>query len=132
MLEELIKEDGLTNKIYKMTTDKFDKTQTIMRHIDTQINKNISEGKNISEIIEYLNDKRMKFEKVLENCKDSEVRYKFLFTHNKVCVKRILDFYYIETLAFNYEEYKNYPLKKLFSLVQLRDKLVNNFSVELN
>lgn len=106
-----------------MTLQKFDKVDTITKHIDGIIFKNISEGKSISEIIELINDKRTKFEKVIQNCNKSETRYKYLYTHNRVCEKRILDFYYIENLAFNYKEYREYSLKKLFSLIQLRDKI---------
>lgn len=107
-----------------MTVQKFDKVDTITKHIDGLIIKSITqEGKNISEIIEFLNDKRMKFEKVIENCEKTEIRYKYLFTHNRICEKRILDFYFIENLTYNYKEYNDYDLKKLFSLIQLRDKI---------
>jgi hypothetical protein len=113
-----------------ITTDKFDKTENIMRYIDGQITKCLSEGKDIFEVVEFLRSKKMKFEVALQNCKPGEVRYKFLYTHNKVCEKRILDFYYIEALVFNYEVYQEYSLKKMFNLIQFRDKIsADKFSV---
>jgi len=106
-----------------MIIPKFNKTETVLTHIDTQITKWISEGKNTEAIIEELRAKIDKFSITIKNCSKIEARYKYLYTHNKVCEKRILDMLYAQTLMFNYYEYANYPTKKIFGLIKLRDKI---------
>jgi hypothetical protein len=106
-----------------MIIPKFNKTETILTHIDTQISKWILEGKNTEAIIGELRAKIDKFSITMEKCSKIEARYKYLYTHNKVCEKRILDMMYAQTLMFNYYEYAVYPTKKLFSLIKFRDKI---------
>ena len=108
-----------------MTFDKFDRTETILRHIDNLIVKWISEGKNFDSILIELKSKLEKFENTISNCKEDETRYKYLYTHNKVCRKRITDILYAKTLMFNYEEFSKYSSSKMFGLIKLRDKLTN-------
>lgn len=104
--------------------EKFDKTSTILNHIDNQIIKYISEGKNLDMVISELRSKLEKFEITIRNITNkSEVRYKYLYTHNQACKKRILDIMYAKTLMFNYDEYSSYSYKKIFNLIKLRDKI---------
>ena len=129
-LEILKKEVGPinTNKMIP----KFNKTETILTHIDTQITKWISEGKNTDAIIEELRAKIDRLSITIAKCSKSESRYKYIYTHNKVCEKRIQDMLYIQTLMFNYFEYAVYPNNKLFSLIKFRDKIApDKFIVEV-
>jgi hypothetical protein len=115
-----------------MEIEKFNKTETVLRHIDNQIIRMISEGKSIDSIIIELQLKITKFETTIETCNKTEARYRYLYTHNKVCMKRILDLMYAKTLKSNYDEYSIYPNSKIFGLIKLRDKIVpEKFIVEL-
>ncbi len=108
------------------------RTTTVLRYIDSTISKFISEDSDINTIIEKLDWKISKFEKVLSNCKENEVRYKYVLTHNKVCLKRIDDLTYAKKLMNSYEEYSNYSISKIFKLIQFRDKFGDKFVVNLD
>jgi hypothetical protein len=114
-----------------MTLQKFNKTETVLRHIDAQIIKMISESKSLDTIIKELQEKIFKFEKTIDTCNKSEARYKYLYTHNKVCMKRIFDLMYAKKLMFNYSEYSKYSNTKIFNLIKLRDKISEKFVVEI-
>jgi hypothetical protein len=132
MLEILKKEVGPIN-IEKMTIQKFNKTEMILAHIDTQITKWISEGKNTDVIIEELRAKIDRLSITIANCSKTESRYKYIYTHNKVCEKRIEDMLYIQTLMIKYYEYAVYPNNKLFNLIKFRDKIApEKFIVEFS
>jgi len=113
--------------------ENFNKTQTILNHIDNQINKYLIEGKNLDMILSELRSKLEKFEITISNITNkSETRYKYLYTHNQVCRKRILDIMYAQTLMFNYSEYAGYSYRKIFNLVKFRDKIgPDKFVVEV-
>ena len=113
--------------------EKFNKTQTILNHIDSQINKYLTDGKNLDMILSELRSKLEKFEITISNITNkSETRYKYLYTHNQVCKKRILDIMYAQTLMFNYSEYAGYSYRKIFNLIKFRDKIVpDKFVVEI-
>jgi len=132
MLEILKKEDGLIN-IKKMVIQKFNKTETILTHIDLQITKWISEGKSLDMILSDLLSKLEKFEITIKNITNkSETRYKYLYTHNEVCRKRIFDIMYAQTLMSNYNEYAEYSYRKIFNLIKFRDKIIpDKFVVEV-
>jgi hypothetical protein len=132
MLEILKKEAGPTN-IKKMTIPKFNKTETILTHIDIQIIKWISEGKSLDMILSELHTKLERFEITINNITNkSETRYKYLYTHNQVCRKRIFDIMYAQTLMSNYNEYAEYSYRKIFNLIKFRDKIIpNKFVVEV-
>lgn len=107
----------------------YDKTEIVFKHIDTIIGSLIREGKNYDQILDSLDLKVEKFKKILKTCKKEETRYKFILTHNKVCEKRIFDFNYAKTLVSNYDEYETYSVDKMFKLIKLRDKIVDDFKV---
>lgn len=109
-----------------------DRTTTVIRYVDSSIAKFISEGHDINIVIEKLTWKISTFEKVLSSCKENEARYKYVFTHNKVCSKRINDLIYAKELMNSYEEYSKYSTSKIFRLIQFRDKLIDKFVVNLD
>ncbi len=116
-----------------MTIQKFDKTETVLNHCDRQIHKAIAEGKSFDFIIADLKDKYKKFQKVRQNCDSDQVRYKYLYTLTRVYKKRIKDLYDAKGLSRRFEEYSNYSQKKLFNLIQFRDKLSpRKFSVTIS
>lgn len=109
-----------------------ERTNTVLRHIDSVISKLISDGVDIDLLIEKLEEKLSKFEKTIANCNESEVRYKYIFTHNEVCRKRISDLIYAKSLMYSYDEYSEYSYMKLFNLIKFKDKFGDKFIVNIN
>lgn len=109
-----------------------ERTNTVLRHIDSTIVKLISDGTDIDSLVSKLEDKLSKFEKTITNCNPNEVRYKYVFTHNEVCRKRINDLMYAKQLMDEYDEYSKYSTSKIFKLIQFRDKLFNPFVVSID
>jgi hypothetical protein len=108
------------------------KTKVVMNHIDGLITQMISKGDSTNQIIQNLEAKIQKFDSALKDVSKTEIRYKYLHTHNLVCKKRISDMFYIETLVYNYSEYQEYSLSKLFNLIKFRDKIIfKEFIVEV-
>lgn len=125
MLDQLKKGDG--------PMEKTNKTKTVSKHVDSQICKFISEGKNLEMIIQELILKLDKFETTMSAIADkSGMRYIYLYTYNQVGKKRISDLMYAQTLMINYDEYSRYSFMKIFNLIKLRDKIgPNKFTVEI-
>ena len=98
------------------------KTETILRYIDTQVDKMLTDGKSFDAVISELNKKVEKFSITLKNC-DSPATYKNINALVEVCKKRIDDILYAKSLQFNYYEYAVYPTVKLFKLIKFKDKL---------
>ena len=107
-------------------------TKTILRYIDTQVDKMLSDGKSFDAVISELNKKVERFSITLKNC-DSPATYKNISALVEVCKKRIDDILYAKTLQFNYYEYAVYPTTKLFKLIKFKDKLSPiKFEVEVD
>lgn len=119
-----------------MVFKRFDKTELILRNVDTIVLTNAYDSDksiSIEDIIKVLEDKIIKNDQNMKSCKETDIRYKYLFTHTKCCEKRIQDLKYMNTLRDNYDEYSKYKLLKLFNLIKLKDKLqFNKFSVSID
>jgi hypothetical protein len=124
MLDQLKKGGGPMEKV--------NKTNTVFNHVDHQISKFISEGKNLEVIIRELILKIEKFETIISDISKSGMRYIYLYTYIQVGKKRISDLMYAQTLMINYDEYYGYSFMKIFNLIKLRDKIgPDKFLVEI-
>ena len=96
-----------------------------LKHIDTQINIMVNKSQDVDSILGELKNKIIKFNNILSNLdiEKDMIRYNFISTHIDVCNKRVEDFNFIKYLKFNFVEYSEYKLDKLFRLINLRDKL---------
>jgi hypothetical protein len=96
-----------------------------LKHIDTQINIMVNKSHDVDSILGELKNKIIKFNNILSNLdiEKDMIRYNFISTHIDVCNKRVEDFNFIKYLKFNFVEYSEYKLDKLFRLINLRDKL---------
>ena len=101
-----------------------DKTLIVTRYIDNLIQKDISDGRSFSDIVNTLQMKIEKFEKTLQFTNETETRFHYLTTHNKVCNKRINDLNFIQSKSSEIEFYKSLNQFKKFELIKLRDKLL--------
>ena len=103
----------------------FNKVDVVLKFVDTRISKMISDGKNFDYIISELELSHDRFksdmDKIMEN--GVNTRYKYLFTHNEVIKKRITDIKFAKTLMYNYAEFGEYNLEKVFNLVKFREKI---------
>lgn len=110
----------------------FDKTESVMKVIDSQIAQVISNGGQYKEVFDFLEGKKSKFDEIIQNLNPGETRYKFLVTHRAICEKRYDDFLFVFGLARSVSEFSDYSLDKVFKFIKLRDKLSKSkFTVKL-
>ncbi len=98
-----------------------DKSKICFSHIDTQIENYLKKDKDINYIKTELENKIVRFENMLKEISEGQPRYYFLKTHNCVCKKRIEDFELIERIESKF----NLDLLKMFHLIKLRDRILN-------
>lgn len=109
----------------------YDKTPVVLNTVDSQISKMISNGLDIDQIIISLDKKVSTFDKTLEEIPKEQSRYRLLYTHNRICQKRIKDFNFVKSLIDNFDVYSGFEVEKMFSLIKLKDKIgKEKFSVQ--
>lgn len=116
--------NGVVTVTGNQTLPKFDKVDTMSKHIDSKVLDYIRRGLDIDEIILELEKTCNKFEQIMRsNGGVVDTRFKYLFTHNKVVEVLIENLYFIKDLIDTYSEFSTYSVSKLYNLVKFRDKI---------
>jgi hypothetical protein len=111
----------------------FNKTELLFSHIDNKINGMISKGESVESIVKNLQSTHDRFQEKVLNSKVMDSRFKYVYTHNQVAAKRIVDFGFASKLAEKNPKFRGLGANRLFKLIKLRDRLMKDkFEVKID
>lgn len=112
--------------IVKSQEKKFDKVDVMNKHLDVKIDNMIKLGKDLDGIIEDLKISYDKFEKIMYSCGTVDARFRYIYTHNKLVDKLIVDIDNMKYILSECDEFSNYSISKIISLMKFRNKIIGD------
>ena len=112
--------------IVKSQEKKFDKVDVMNKHLDVKIDNMIKLGKDLDGIIEDLKISYGKFKKIMYSCGIVDARFRYIYTHNKLVDKLIVDIDNMKYILSECDEFSKYSISKIISLMKFRNKIIGD------